>query len=67
MFYTQKHNIINDRHVWHHLIDTPIGQINVVIYEDYDGELNRILFDGHYDKAERKFENICKAMLSGKL
>ena len=67
MFYTQHHNVINNRSIWHYLIETPIGQINIVQYEQPSLEIKRFLFDGHYDKAERKFYSICQGILSGKL
>ena len=67
MFYTQQHNIINGRGIWHYLIDTPIGQIHVVQYEAPSMEITRFIIDGNNDKAERKFANICKGILNGKL
>ena len=32
--YTQNESKINGRGVWHYLIDTPIGQIHVIGYEN---------------------------------
>ena len=67
MFYTQQHNTINGRGVWHYLIDTPIGHIHVVEYEQQSRELVRFIIDADNDKAERKFTSICKGILNGKL
>ena len=67
MFYTQNQATINGRNAWHYLIDTPIGQFNVVEYEQPSRELKRFIFDGNYGKAEDKFASICKGILSGKM
>ena len=66
MLYTQEHSIINGRNVWHYLLDTPLGHIHVVEYERPTQELERYIFDGDNDKAEKKYASICKAILSGK-
>ena len=39
--YTQNESKINGRGVWLYLIDTPIGQIHVVEYENPQMELTR--------------------------
>ena len=67
MLYTQQHNTINGRGIWHYLIDTPIGHIHVVEYESQSRELFRFLIDQDNEKAERKFASICKSILNGKL
>lgn len=67
MFYTQQHNTINGRSVWHYLLDTPIGHIHVVQYEALSEEIIRFIIDDDNDKAERKFASICKSILRGKL
>jgi len=66
-FYTQKESKINGRGVWHYLIDTPIGQIHVVEYENKQMELVRFLIDSDLEKATQKFFAICKKILAGKL
>jgi hypothetical protein len=65
--YTKQHNTINERGIWHYLLDTPIGHIHVVEYEAPTKELVRFITDGDNDRAERKFASICKGILNGKL
>ena len=65
--FTQKHNTINGRQIWLYLIDSPIGYIFIVDYEQPTKEIKRFLFDGDLDKAERKFNSICKCILNGML
>lgn len=67
MLYTQQHNTINGRNIWHYLIDTPIGHIHVVQYEAPSMEITRFIIDADNVKAERKFASICKGILNGKL
>lgn len=68
--YTQNLATINGRNIGHYLVDTSVGQINVIQYEkrkpDYP-ELETILIYGDYEKAERKFNNICKQILNGRM
>lgn len=66
-FFQQNSSTINGRGVWHYLISTPIGQINVVQYEQKDKTIKSFLFEGHYDKAEAKYESLCKGILTGKI
>lgn len=65
--YTQQQSVINGRGVWLYLLDTSIGYIFVVEYERLDKELKRFIFDGEYDKAEKKYLSCVKAILNGKL
>jgi hypothetical protein len=65
--YTQNESQINGRGVWHYLIDTPIGQIHIVEYENPQKELIRFLIDNNLKKATLKYNNICKKILAGKL
>lgn len=67
MFYTQEHNIINNREIWHYLIDTPIGKFHIIEYETQSKELSRFIIDGDDKKAEQKFLSICKGILTGKM
>lgn len=67
MFYTQQHNIINGHGVWHYLVSTPIGDIHIVEWEGKGMELDRVIIYADNEKAERKFNAVCKAMLSGKM
>ena len=66
-FFTQAHNTINGRGIWMYLLDSPIGYIFVVEYEQLSKELKRFIFDGDHDKAERKFNSNCKGILNGTL
>ena len=65
--YTQEHCTIYGRGVWHYLIDTFIGHIHVVEYEDKQMALQRFLINADNDKAEKKFQQICAKMLKGVL
>ena len=65
--YTQNESKINGRGVWHYLIDTPIGQIHVVEYENPQMELTRFLIDSNLEKATLKYNAICKNIVAGKL
>jgi len=65
--YTQNETKINERGVWHYLIDAPIGQIHVVEYENPQKELIRFLIDNNLEKATLKYNSICKKILAGKL
>jgi hypothetical protein len=49
------------------LIDTPIGQIHVVEYENTQKELIRFLIDSDLEKATLKYNTICKNIVAGKL
>ena len=68
-FYTQNVSTINGRNIAHYLVDTSVGQINVIQYEKpkpYYPELETVLIYGDYEKAEKKFSSLCKQMLDGK-
>lgn len=65
--YLQRQNTINGRNVFFYLIQSAIGNICVVEYEDEKQELKRKLFDEHYEKAETYFENVCRKILNRKL
>jgi hypothetical protein len=65
--YQQNHANIKDRNVWHYLIDSSIGQINIVQYEATSKEITEFFIPHDHGKAEKKFDSICKAIISGKL
>lgn len=65
--YTQGHSVIGSRNVWHYLISTEIGQINVIQYEQPDLCLKTILYYNNYAAAEKKYEQIAVAMLKGRI
>lgn len=65
--YTQQSSTINGRNVWHYLLDTPLGYIFVVEYEQPSKEIKRYIFDGDNDKATRKYSSLVKAIASGKI
>lgn len=62
--YTQEHAEINGRNVWFYLINSPIGNIAVVDYEQSGLEIKRKLFDGDYDKAMRYYKSTCRKLLN---
>lgn len=64
--YCQNHCEINNRHVWHYLIDTAIGQINVIQWETDTKELETVYIPNDYDKAERKFHSVCRKLIAAK-
>lgn len=64
--YTQNIATINGRNIGHYLVDTPIGQINVIQYEKPSMEIETTLIYGDYEKAEKKFERICNDILKGR-
>ena len=68
--YTQNIATVNGRNVGHYLVDTSVGQINVIQYEKpkpYYPELETILIYGDYEKAEKKFNSLCKKMVDGRI
>lgn len=66
VMYTQNAATINGREINHYLVDTPIGQINIIQYAKPGLEIATELIYNDYEKAERKFSTICKQMLNGK-
>lgn len=64
--YTQSIATINGRNIGHYLVDTSVGQINVIQYEKPSREIETVLIYNDYDKAERKFNSICKQIVDGK-
>jgi hypothetical protein len=65
--YTQNESKINGREVWHYLLDSPIGQIHVVGYENPRKEITRFLIDSDINKAIRKYGAICKGIIAGRI
>ena len=65
--YQQNHSTINGRGVWHYLLDTSIGQINLVEYEQRDLTLKRYIIDWDYEKAEKKYDQLCIQMIKGNI
>ena len=63
--YQQNHAEINGFNVWHWLIDTPIGQYNVVQYEAKGKEIIETVIPHDYEKAERLFNRYCNKVLKG--
>ena len=69
-FFCQAESKVNGRSVWRYLCATPIGNINIVEYEQggqHMGEIIRFLFDENLEAAERKYAQIVKGIVSGKL
>jgi hypothetical protein len=61
----EQESCINGRNVYHYLIDTSIGEIHIVEYEEKSKVLTRFTTD---DKmaAIKKYNACCKKILSGK-
>ena len=64
--YLQNHAEINGRGIYHYLMQTTIGNFNVVEYETPSKELKRFMFDEDYEAAERKFKSCCAWVMKGK-
>lgn len=65
--FTQNTAKINGRRVNHYLVDTDIGQINIVQYEKPTMEIVTEIIFNDWDKAEKKFNTICKKILDCRL
>ena len=64
--YLQNHAEINGREIFHYLIQTSIGNFNVVEYETPSKEIKRFMLDEDYEGAERKFKACCAWVMKGK-
>ena len=64
--FTQNIATINGRNIGQYLIDTDLGQISLIQYEMPDRRLKTELIYNDWDKAEKRFNTICKQMLDGK-
>ena len=64
--FTQNIATINGRNIGLYLIDTDLGQISLIQYEMPDRCLKTELIYNDWDKAEKRFNTICKQMLDGK-
>jgi len=64
--YLQNHAEINGRKVFHYLIQTAIGNISIVEYEEPSKQLKRFMYGEDYEAAERKFKACCKWVMMGK-
>ena len=62
----QNHAEINGRGIYHYLMQTTIGNFNVVEYETPSKEIKRFTFDEGYEAAERKFKACCAWVMKGK-
>lgn len=65
--YQQNHSKINGRNIWHYLLDTAIGHIHIVEYEQKDLSLKRYIVEGSNAKAEKKFDQLSMQMVKGKI
>lgn len=68
--YTQSIATVNGRNIAHYLVNTSVGQINVIQYEKqkpYYPELETILIYNDYEKAEKKFASLCRKMVDGRI
>lgn len=66
-FFTQEQSNINGRNVWRHLVVTPIGNINIVQYEEKGKEIQTFLYEERLNIAEKKYKSIVKGILNGTL
>ena len=57
----------NDRHVWFQVIDTPIGNIYAIQYEQPHMEIETKLFYSDLEKAESYYKRTCKKMVDGRI
>ena len=64
--YLQNHAEISGRCIYHYLIQTSIGNFNIVEYETPSKELKRFNLDEDYEAAERKFKACCSWVMKGK-
>lgn len=65
--YQQNHSVINGRGIWHYLLDTSLGQFNVVEYEQKDLALKRYFIENDNSKAEKKFDQLSVQMVKGSI
>ena len=65
-FYQQNHSIINGRNVWHYMVSTPVSNIHIIKHESILGMETDLLTESN-SKAEKKYDQICMAMVKGKL
>lgn len=69
-FFTQAESIVNNRHVWRHMVATPIGNIHIVQYEQGGQRMHEIktfLFEEDLEKAERKYKSLIKGIADGRM
>ena len=64
-FFTQAESKVNGRGIWHYMVTTPIGNFSIVEYEQVGGELKRFMYDGWYEKAEKKYQSIILGIAKG--
>lgn len=64
--FTQNSAVINGRKVYQYLIDSDIGKISVIQYGKPTLEIVTELIYNDWDKAEKRFNTICKQILDGK-
>ena len=67
-FFTQAESVIGGRHVWRHLVSTPIGNIHIVQYEvKEERNIITFLYEEKLEAAERKYIQLVTSMASGKI
>lgn len=64
--YLQNTATINGRNIWHYLVDTEVGQVNIIQCEKVGLEIDTTLIFNDYEKAEKKFESVCRQVINGK-
>ena len=65
--YQQRTARVGHRNIWLYLIQTAIGNIGVVQWEDDGQMIHEKLFRESYDKAERCFEQTVSKIALGKM
>ena len=65
--YQQRSARVGHRNIWFYLIQTAIGNIGVVQWEDDGQMIHEKLFRESYDKAERYFEQTVSKIALGKM
>ena len=65
--YQQRTARVGNRNIWFYLIQTAIGNIGVVQWEDEGQAIHEKLFRESYDKAERCFEQTISKIALGKM
>lgn len=63
--YTQNESTIGGRHVWHYLVDTPIGNIHIIQHEGVGLEIETdAMIMNDLDKAEKKYKSVVKKLVN---
>ena len=64
---TLAHSTIDGRNVWLYQIESPIGNIHIVDYEQRDMSIKRTMFEEQLNRAEKKYSETVKKIAGGRL